>query len=573
MSTVNTSRSGRARVLAIVALFLIGVWLLGQKASPWFAAGQQETAASDDDNPFARRIPAPDLDGGVEWVNTAEPVKLESLRGRFVLLDFWTYCCINCMHVLPELKQLEHAYPNELVVIGVHSAKFDGEQDSQNIREAIARYEIEHAVVNDAEMRIWNKFGARSWPTLVLIDPAGDVVWAASGERTFDDIQPLLDKGLTYYRGKGLLKPAPRLQVLADEKLAAMPLRFPGKVLADEAGGRLFITDSNHNRIVVCSLDGKMKTVIGAGAIGSDDGAFDKATFHHPQGAALVGETLYVADSENHLLRKADLANKTVTTIAGTGDPGSAWPDAGGDFLQRQQAGAKSRSKPTETAISTPWDVLVHDNALFVAMAGTHQLWRMPLDESKIGPYAGNGREAITDGQLLPRVPYESGFASFAQPSGLASDGKQMFVADSEGSIIRSVPFDAAGEAASVVGPTGGTLFDFGDKDGAAEAVRLQHPLGVAWYKGKLYVADTYNNKIKMVDVAARKCQTIAGTGKAGHDDGDGATATFNEPGGLAAAGDKLLVADTDNHLIRVVELAAPNRVSTLVIEGLAPLK
>jgi thiol-disulfide isomerase/thioredoxin len=175
-----------------------------------------------------------------------------------VLVDFWTYCCINCMHVLPELKKLEHAYPNELVVIGVHSAKFDGEQDSQNIREAVARHEIEHPVVNDAEMRIWNKFGARSWPTLALIDPAGEVVWAASGERTFDEIKAVLDKGLPYYRARGLLKPAPRVKVLADAKLTATPLRFPGKVLADEGGGRLFVTDSNHNRIVVCGLDGKL---------------------------------------------------------------------------------------------------------------------------------------------------------------------------------------------------------------------------------------------------------------------------------------------------------------------------
>ena len=198
-------------------------------------------------------------------MNTAAPLALADLRGRFVLLDFWTFCCINCMHVLPELNKLEHAFPNELVVIGIHSAKFEGEQVTDNIREAVLRYEIEHPVVNDAKMTIWGTYGARSWPTLVLIDPAGDVVWAASGERSFDEIKAVIDRGLPYYRAQGLLKPAPRPTIIDASKQPATPLRYPGKILADEKGGRLFIADSNHNRIVVAKLDGKLEQVIGIG--------------------------------------------------------------------------------------------------------------------------------------------------------------------------------------------------------------------------------------------------------------------------------------------------------------------
>jgi DNA-binding beta-propeller fold protein YncE len=204
-------------------------------------------------------------------------------------------------------------------------------------------------------------------------------------------------------------------------------------------------------------------------------------------------------------------------------------------------------------------------------MAGAHQIWKMRLDETEIGAYAGNGREDIADGRLLPSVPYEAGFSSFAQPSGLTSDGERLFVADSEGSTIRSVPFDSNGQVETLVGLTG-TLFDFGDVDGVGRAVRLQHPLGVAWWDGKLYVADTYNNKIKVIDVAERTCRTIAGTGESGNQDADqGAMAAFNEPGGISAAGGKLYVADTNNHAIRVVELAKPYRVRTFAIEGLAP--
>ncbi|HJQ79213.1 MAG TPA: thioredoxin-like domain-containing protein, partial [Lacipirellulaceae bacterium] len=254
-------------------------------AAPSPAGGPEKTVG---ENPFPTRVAAPPLDGG-EWVNTAGPVSLADLRGRFVLLDFWTYCCINCIHVLPELKKLEHAYPSELVVIGIHSAKFEGEQVTANIREAAERYEIEHPVVNDAQMAIWRRYGARSWPTLVLIDPVGDVVWAASGERTFEDLKKVMDRGLRFYKANGLLVPAPRPAILADEAAAATPLRYPGKLLADEAGKRLFIADSNHNRIVVAGLDGALQYVIGSGAIGRRDGGFDECSFNHPQGMALVG--------------------------------------------------------------------------------------------------------------------------------------------------------------------------------------------------------------------------------------------------------------------------------------------
>jgi DNA-binding beta-propeller fold protein YncE len=522
------------------------------------------------ENPYPHRVAAPALEGG-EWVNTPAPIAIADLRGRYVLLDFWTFCCINCMHVLPELNKLEHAFPNELVVIGIHSAKFQGERVTDNIREAVLRYEIEHPVVNDAKMTIWGTYGARSWPTLVLIDPAGDVVWAASGERSFDEIKAVIDRGLPYYRAQGLLKPAPRPTIIGANKQPATALRYPGKILADEKGGRLFVADSNHNRIVVAKLDGKLEQVIGSGAIGRDDGGFDACSFNHPQGIALNGNILYIADTENHLLRKADLASRRVSTVAGTGEKGSAWPEFGAVGENPKQSGAAGRGSLKSTALSSPWALWPQGSDLFIAMAGMHQIWKMPLDESAIGPYAGNAREDIVDGPLLPGTPYDPRFASFAQPSGLSSDGKRLFVADSEGSTVRAVPFDANGKVETLVGLTG-TLFDFGDTDGTGRDVRLQHPLDVAWADGKLYVADTYNNKIKVIDVERRSCRTLAGTGKPGNADADkGGAATFNEPAGISAAGGKLYVADTNSNLVRVVDLAGTNRVTTLKFDGLAP--
>jgi DNA-binding beta-propeller fold protein YncE len=556
---MKASHSWCSRIAGVVAGAFAVVFIASAAAQAQVAAPRDtpKSAVPAEEDPYPFRIAAPSLEGG-QPVNTKTPVQIADYRGRFVLLDFWTYCCINCMHVLPELKKLEHAFPNELVVIGIHSAKFEGEQVTDNIREAALRYEIEHPIVNDAQMAIWQRYGARSWPTLVLIDPVGEVVWAASGEREFADIKAAIDRGLPYYRDKGLLRPAPRPEIIGRTKSDDAPLRFPGKVLADERSGRLFIADSNHNRIVIARLDGTLEHVVGSGQIGRADGAFDTSSFNHPQGMALVGDKLYVADTENHLLRKIDLAAQQVTTVAGTGEKGGA--------LFRRAA---TSTKPRETPLASPWALWPHGRDMYLAMAGPHQIWRMPLNESRIEAFAGNGREDIVDGPLLPSEPYQVGFASFAQPSGLTSDGSRLYVADSEGSTIRAVDFDPAGKAETLVGLTG-TLFDFGDVDGTGRDVRLQHPLGVAWWDGELYVADTYNNKIKVIDVAARSCQSIAGSGASGNQDSDeGRNATFNEPGGIWPAAGKLYVADTNNHAIRVVEVAPPHRVSTLAIKKL----
>ena len=274
-----------------------------------------------------RKLRAPSLDGGVGWINTAGPVDLKDLHGKFVLLDFWCYCCINCMHIMPELKTLEHAYPNNLVVIGVHTAKFEAEQDSRNITDAVLRYELEHPVVNDARQAIWSRYEVSSWPTLALIDPDGYLIYLHGGETKAEVLDNFLKSAVPYYRNKKLLDERPLRFDLQQYHAAQTPLRFPGKIVADEPGGRLFISDSNHNRIVVAGLDGKLISTIGSGTSGRADGNYAAAEFNRPQGLALNGEMLYVADTENHLLRKIDLKQQRVVTIAGTGRQAeNGWP-------------------------------------------------------------------------------------------------------------------------------------------------------------------------------------------------------------------------------------------------------
>lgn len=520
-----------------------------------------DAQADDTPHPFPNHVKAPSLDGGVAWINSAGPIDLADLKGKFVILDFWTYCCINCMHILPELKKLEHAYPNNLVVIGVHSAKFENEKDAKNIEEAVLRYEIEHPVVNDSNHVLWNKYDVNSWPSLRVIDPEGNVIAGNSGELTFEILDAFMKRAMPYYRKKKVLNETPLAWNMAAFKATQTPLRFPGKVLADEAGKRLFIADSNHNRIVVTDLNGKLLEIVGAGSVGMTDGDYRTATFNHPQGMALHGEVLYVADTENHMLRKVDLKKKHVATIAGNGHQFRNKPG---------ERPKKSWSKASLAGLNSPWDLWVHGKDLYVAMAGPHQIWRMPLDESSFSLYAGNGREDIVDGPLSPPQMYEEGYASFAQPSGLTSDGKLLYVADSEGSSIRAVPFDPSGEVSTIVGTShlpDGRLFAFGDIDGPARKARLQHCLGVAYYDKKLYVADTYNNKIKVVDADSGETASLAGTGQPGKDD---QPATFDEPAGISVAAGKLYIADTNNHAIRTIDLKS-NRVATLEISGLAP--
>ncbi|MGW8258313.1 MAG: thioredoxin-like domain-containing protein, partial [Thermoguttaceae bacterium] len=310
---------------------------------------------------------------------------------------------------------------------------------------------------------------------------------------------------------------------------------------------------SGHNRILIVRFDGSVLATVGEGHRGAADGAFDKAQFNAPQGMALKDELLYVADTGNHLIRKVDLKQRAVFTIAGNGRQAF------------KPLSSTARPKPRKTALNSPWDLYIHGGNIFIAMAGSHQIWKMPLDESSIELFAGNGVEDIVDGRLLPNLPYQRGVASFAQPSGLTSDGLWLYVADAEGSSIRALPFNPKKFVRTIVGTARlprSRLFTFGDTDGPPSQARLQHPLGIAYADGKLYIADTYNNKIKTIDRLTAETKTIAGDGTIGDSD---KPPKFNNPSGLSWAVGKLFVADTNNHSIRVIEPRRGNKVSTLL--------
>jgi thiol-disulfide isomerase/thioredoxin len=535
------------------------VFLLLSGPNP--ATGDDKKAAAEKQDEPAKadrpKVAAPPLDGGVAWLNTGGPLALKDLKGKVVLLDFWTLCCINCIHILPDLAKLEKKYANELVVIGVHSPKFDNERDTRSIRKAILRYEIAHPVVNDADRKIWDRYEAEAWPTFVLIDPEGNLVGFTSGEGNYEILDVVIGKLVEEHKRKKTLDQKPvRFDLAKYREKGDTPLFFPGKVLADPDGKRLFIADSTHHRIVITDLEGNKLAVAGTGTPGSDDGPFEAARFDDPQGMAVKGDTLYVADRKNHTIRELDLKARTVKTIAGNGQ-------------QEMDPAARRLPRPVPArsiGLNSPWALLLVGNQLFIAMAGHHQIWVMDLANKDIAPYAGNGRENIGDG------PFD--IAMFAQPSGLATDGKFLYVADSEISGLRQVRLGGLRDTTTLVGRG---LFVFGDQDGPgrvanplarekAEA-RLQHALGVVHVDGKLYLADTYNSKIKVFDLEKKELATLVGGNES---DGWLFGPTFNEPAGISHANGKLYVADTNAHRIRVVDLAT-RQVETLRLKGVEP--
>jgi thiol-disulfide isomerase/thioredoxin len=491
---------------------------------------------------------APDFPQGAEWFNTDKPLSLKDLRGKLVLLDFWTSGCINCIHIIPDLKKLESEFPDVLVIIGVHSAKFLNERGSESIREAILKNDLEHPVINDKDFEIWDSYNASAWPTLVLIDPKGKIVGIKTGEGVYNVLEPVISSAVKEYDNiGGILNRTPIKFALEKDKISKSLLSFPGKIAADAESSRIFITDSDNNRILVLKVNNsgdnaEVEDVIGNGKAGSGDGSYADAEFNKPQGITYYKGKLYVADTENHIIREIDLDTKQVKTIAGTGEQST-------DF------GFIGYGDARTTALNSPWDLIVLNGALYIAMAGPHQLWKMDLGTGEIGTYAGSGRENLTDGSFKT--------CALAQPSGITTDGNKLYFADAESSSIRSADIGSNGKVRTIVGEG---LFTFGDVDGTGSGVRLQHPLGITYNNtdGLLYVTDTYNSKIKTINPKTKEAVTYSGTGTKGSRNGTG-EAQFNEPGGLVIMNGKIFITDTNNNLIRVIDMNTKD-VSTVVI-------
>lgn len=469
------------------------------------------------------------------WLNTSRPLTAEDLQGRIILLDFWTLGCINCMDIIPDLKALEEKFGPDITVIGIHSAKFANEKDTENIRNAVLRYELAHPVVNDANFLIWNTFGVHAWPTLVLISPTGEVASTYAGEGNKAALENDIRTLEARYKGNIVTTPLP-IQ-LESYKQPQTLLRFPGKVSRYTGNNNsLLVSDSGNNRLLLIgSEDNKIITQIGSGTQGFKDGTFETAQFNHPEGTASLqnksGSLIYIADTNNHALRVADMTARTVTTIAGTGSQGQFLND-------------KHDINALKTPLSSPWDITFYpdDNHLAIAMTGAHQLWSYDVPHHTLSLLAGNGEESMDDG-IYPHN-------SLAQPSGLfAQDGKLYFT-DAESSALRVLTGD--GNVTTLIGKG---LFDFGYKEGGRADALLQHCSAVTGNSDNLYVADTYNHSIRRFELKSQTLYNYAGHDVRGSQDSTLASASFNEPTGITLVGDTLYVADTNNHRLRAIDM------------------
>ncbi|WP_353895457.1 NHL domain-containing thioredoxin family protein [Glycomyces tritici] len=463
------------------------------------------------------RVRAAELRGR-SWLNTGgRNLSLADLRGRVTIVDFWTFCCINCLHVLDELRPLEEKYGDALVIIGVHSPKFEHERDPQALAAAVERYGVEHPVLDDPNLTTWDAFAARAWPTLVVIDPAGYVVATMAGEGHFEALDAIVGDLVAEHIADGSLDTTESLYVAAPP--AETTLRFPGKAI-ELPGGDVLVSDSARHRLVRLAPD--LKTVvgvIGTGTRGSADGL--EPQFNEPQGLALlpaavaaeVGYDLVVADTVNHLLRGVRLADGAVATVAGTG---------------KQWRMDNGTTAALDVDLSSPWDLAWFEDKLVVAMAGIHQLWYFDPLARTAGVYAGTTVESLKDGPLDQ--------VWMAQPSGLAATDDRLWLVDSETSALRYVEHGVMHTA------VGQGLFDFGHVDGPAADALMQHPLGLAVLPdGRIAVADTYNGALRAFDPQTTTVSTLA--------------ADLAEPSDVIVLDGKVVVVESAAHRLTVPDL------------------
>lgn len=432
------------------------------------------------------RVRAPELIGKGGWLNTGDrQYTLSELRGRIVILDFWTFCCVNCLHVLDELRELEEKHRDTVVIIGVHSPKFVHEAEHQAVVDAVERYEVHHPVLDDPELATWKQYAVRAWPTLVVIDPEGYVVAQHAGEGHAHAIEKLVEELEAEHGAKGTLRRGDGPYVAPEP--VATHLRFPGKALLLPDGGFL-VSDTTRHRLVELDEDGEtVRRHFGAGERGLSDGGPDEARFSEPQGLAVLPDgRIAVADTVNHAIRALDLTTGVTSTLAGTG--------------RQWWQGTPTSGPAREVDLSSPWDLAWFGDRLWIAMAGVHQLWTYDPEDRAVRVAAGTTNEGLVDGPAAE--------AWFAQPSGLAvsADGERLWIADSETSALRWVDRDEHVHTAVGTG-----LFDFGHRDGAASQALLQHPIGVtALPDGSVAISDTYNHALRRYDPATDEVTTLA---------------------------------------------------------------
>ncbi|HEY0179214.1 MAG TPA: thioredoxin-like domain-containing protein [Dokdonella sp.] len=459
------------------------------------------------------RATAPEFPVDLSWVNVSRAPRLADLRGRVALLWFWSYDAVNCWNVVPELRQLQEKYDDGLSVLGVHVPKYPHQCDDEPLLRAVNRLQLRHPVANDARHRLWRAYDVGAWPTAVLVDAEGCIAASLAGEGRRAELDVRIAELLEEAALRDLRVYEPTLPASRPEPRGT--LAFPTKLLADDE--RLYVADTGHHRVLECDYDGRVLRRFGSGDAGGEDGEAARACFDRPHGLARHRGALYVADAGNHAVRRIDLSDGRIDTVLGTGRAGRSRPQA---------------ADAARTSLNTPLDLAVAGDALFVAVAGQHQIWRLDLATRRVSVHAGSGALGLVDGVAAD--------ACFAQPSALGVFGGQLVVVDAAASALRAVDLDD-GRVETLIGRG---LYEFGDAIGARDEARLQNPLGLATdAHGIVYVADSYNDAIKLLNRRSGEVRALR------------LSYRLHEPQGLALGGERLWIANTNLHEIVCVDL------------------
>lgn len=457
---------------------------------------------------------APDFQPGLGWLN-AEPQTVAGQRGRVLALLFWNASSPYCHNLVDDLVRLQARYPLALSLVGLHQPKFDAEQDPAQVLKAVNRLGIPFPVANDPHWVAWQHYGIQSWPSVALVDTRGRLREVFAGDHQAGAIDAAI-AALVAEAGGAVVPPPPARRTGAETRL---PLSFPSGLAVGD--NHLYVADTGHHRILECTHSGRVLREFGTGHGDLVDGAVEEAAFRSPRGLCLVREQLYVADSGNHAVRRIRLLDGAVETVVGTGRPGQP----------REAGGADIAAVP----LNAPWDVTGTLDRIYVAMAGTNQVWEYDLQQAKFRCLAGAGELGIADGAARG--------ALFAHPAALAMVQQTLYVVDSGSSSIRAVQ-TAQSTVQTLVGQG---LYDFGATDGQRRDARLQRPMGLALDPGApvLWIADTYNGSLRRLRLGGGEMSTHP------------LPRPLQQPTALAAGAGSLWIADAGAHEVLRLDLAS----------------
>lgn len=449
---------------------------------------------------------APELNEQLHWLNS-EPQSLAGQRGRILALVFWNASSVYSQNMIDELARIRARHPVGLSILGIHLPKFDAEVDDRVVLKALNRQRISFPVANDRNWITWQHFGITRWPSVALIDSEGVVRDIVTGDDNGEVLERKIAELIDEASSSHSLVEHPFRPKNQEEKTA---LLFPSGLAVTDT--HLYVSDTAHHRVLECTHQGRILREFGTGHPDLNDGPANEAAFNSPRGLCLIRETLYIADTGNHALRRVNLISGEVVTLLGSGKPGQA------------KEGVSKHS--SENSLNMPWGLSGSNDKLYMALAGSNQIWEYELGNARMRFIAGTGDLGIADG------PGRN--ALFAQPTNLALVQQTLYVVDSATSSVRAIQLQQ-GMVQTLVGHG---LYEFGDQDGERREARMQYPQAIALDPNSpvLWIADTYNGSLRKLRLGGGGMTTQ----QLPH--------SLNQPTALAVGSGALWIADAGAH-------------------------